>query len=144
MSEIQQALAQHHGRLDVIGFDAALAGMLENAYALRDCGSIMVASEDVQPGDEMTVCRIVAADGADELSLWRRWRLELLRVGTRETTAILYLNNGGRMKEQARLNWDSTGHEPDKVRAGIGFSSAGAAATVLLDELWLTESELSS
>jgi hypothetical protein len=69
--------------------------------------------------------------------------LELLRVGTRETTAILYLDDGGRMQEQARLDWDSTGHEPDKVRAGIGFSSKGASATILVDELWLTESELS-
>lgn len=75
---------------------------------------------------------------------WRRWRLELLRVGTRETTAILYLDDGGRMTEQARLNWDSTDREPATLRAGIGFSSAGATATVLLDELWLTESELSS
>jgi hypothetical protein len=75
---------------------------------------------------------------------WRRWRLELLRVATRETTAILYLDDGGRMTEQARLNWDSTDREPATLRAGIGFSSAGAAATVLLDELWLTESELSS
>jgi hypothetical protein len=75
---------------------------------------------------------------------WRRWRLELLRVATRETTAILYLDDGGRMAEQARLNWDSTDREPATLCAGIGFSSAGAAATVLLDELWLTDSELSS
>jgi hypothetical protein len=62
--------------------------------------------------------------------------------GTRETTAILFLAEGGRMKEQARLNWDSTVHEPLSLRAGIGFSSMGAAATVLTDELWLTESNL--
>jgi hypothetical protein len=81
--------------------------------------------------------------GLIETGKWRKWRLELLRVGTRETTAILYLNNSGRMHEQARLDWDTTGHEPDKVRAGIGFSSKGASATILVDELWLTESELS-
>jgi hypothetical protein len=74
---------------------------------------------------------------------WRTWRLELLRIGTRETTAVLYLDEGGRMIEQVRLNWDSTGHEPERLRAGIGFSSTGAAATILLDELWLTEAELS-
>jgi hypothetical protein len=68
----------------------------------------------------------------------------LLRVATRETTANLYLDEGGRMKEQALLNWDSTVSGPASLRAGIGFSSTGAAATVLLDELWLTESELSS
>jgi hypothetical protein len=73
---------------------------------------------------------------------WRQWRLELLRVATRETTAILYLGEGGRMTEQARLNWDSSEHEPLSLRAGIGFSSMGAAATILVDELWLTEAEL--
>jgi len=76
------------------------------------------------------------------LDRWRKWRLELLRVGTRETTAILYLDEGGRMIEQTRLNWDSAEHEPLSLRAGIGFSSTGAAATILLDELWLTEAEL--
>jgi hypothetical protein len=45
--------------------------------------------------------------------------------------------------EQARLNWDSTAHEPSKLRAGIGFSSVGAAATIWADEIRLTESELS-
>jgi hypothetical protein len=84
--------------------------------------------------------------GIVETGRWRRWRLELLRVGTRETTAILYLNDrndGGRMQEHARLDWDSTGAEPDRLRAGIGFSSKGASATILVDELWLTEAELS-
>ena len=75
---------------------------------------------------------------------WRRWRLEVLRVASRETTAVLSLDEGGgRLKEQVRLNWDSRVHEPLRLRAGIGFSSVGAAATVLTDELWLTESTLS-
>lgn len=78
------------------------------------------------------------------LDRWRKWRLELLRLGTRETTAILYLDEDGRMKEQIRLNWDSTPPEPLSLRAGIGFSPRGATAKVLVDEVWLTESELSS
>jgi hypothetical protein len=81
---------------------------------------------------------VVAVDG------WRKWRLELLRVGTRETTAVLHLDEDGRMIEQTRLNWDSSGHEPQRLRVGIGFSSTGAAATILADELWLTEAELSA
>jgi hypothetical protein len=28
------------------------------------------------------------------------------------------------------------------LRAGIGFSSRGATATIFVDELWLTEAEL--
>jgi hypothetical protein len=74
---------------------------------------------------------------------WRKWRLELLRVATRETTAVLYLDEEGRMREQVRLDWGSTGHEPLRLRAGIGFSSVGAAAKVSVDELWVTEAELS-
>ena len=38
-------------KIDVIGFDACLMAMLETAYALRDSGSVMVASEELEPGD---------------------------------------------------------------------------------------------
>jgi hypothetical protein len=74
---------------------------------------------------------------------WRKWRLHLLRIGTRETTAILYLNEGGKLEEQARINWDSTTYEPLSLRVGIGLSSAGATATVLTDKVRVTESQLS-
>jgi hypothetical protein len=86
-----------------------------------------------------------ARDASAEITagVWRKWRLELLRLATRETTAILYLDEDGRMKEQARVDWDSTAHEPASLRAGIGFSSLGAAATIWSDELRLTECELS-
>jgi hypothetical protein len=70
---------------------------------------------------------------------WRRWKLRLLRIGTRETTAVLFLDDD----EKLRINWDSTTHEPRKLRAGIGLSSAGATATVLADELRVTELERS-
>jgi len=46
------------------------------------------------------------------------------------------------MNEQDRLDWDSTTFEPLVLRAGIGLSSAGARATVLTDELRLTETLL--
>ncbi|MCI0366628.1 MAG: M23 family metallopeptidase, partial [Phycisphaerales bacterium] len=71
---------------------------------------------------------------------WRKWQLHLLRIGTRETTAVLYLDEDGEMVEQDRLNWDSTASEPTSLRAGIGLSSAGAKATVLADELRVSES----
>lgn len=87
-------------------------------------------------------------EGADgpaviETDEWRKWRLHILRIGTRETTAVLYLNEGEQLVEQVRVNWDSTKFEPRTLRAGIGLSSAGAMATVLTDELRVTESELS-
>jgi hypothetical protein len=68
--------------------------------------------------------------------------LHLLRIGTRETTAVLYLDVDGKMEEQDRLDWDSTASEPTALRAGIGRSSKGAKATVLTDELRLTETLL--
>jgi len=71
-----------------------------------------------------------------EKNTWREWELRVLRIGTRETTVILSLEN----EEQRRVNWDSTSHEPLRLRAGIGHSSAGATATVQTDDLRLTES----
>ncbi|HET9832253.1 MAG TPA: hypothetical protein VFP91_11105 [Vicinamibacterales bacterium] len=67
---------------------------------------------------------------------WRRWKLHLLRVGTRESTAVLYLDG----QEKLRLDWNSTDREPDTFRVGIGRSPAGATATLYADEIRLTES----
>jgi hypothetical protein len=75
---------------------------------------------------------------------WRKWRLEVLRAATRETTVILYLDDAGRMREQLRRNWDSAAHPPTKLLVGLATTSAASTATVLVDEVWLTESELSS
>ncbi len=51
--EIQDVLAglTTEAPIDVIGFDACLMAMLETAYALRDVGSVLVASEELEPGD---------------------------------------------------------------------------------------------
>ncbi len=51
--EIQDALAglAQTAKIDVIGFDACLMAMLETAYALRDAGTVMVGSEELEPGD---------------------------------------------------------------------------------------------
>lgn len=61
MKEVQQALESAKNRLqerygvlvklDVVGFDACLMGMVEVAYALRDVTNYMVGSEMVEPGD---------------------------------------------------------------------------------------------
>lgn len=51
--EIQDALeaVTDGDRIDVVGFDACLMGMIETAYALRRSGSVMVASQELEPGD---------------------------------------------------------------------------------------------
>jgi hypothetical protein len=51
--EIQDTLAAltAEAPIDVVGFDACLMGMLETSYALRAAGTVMVASEELEPGD---------------------------------------------------------------------------------------------
>jgi hypothetical protein len=117
------------------GTGLSVAGRIHNVDGALRAGLVARRPDGGLEGQDASV--IVAVGG------WRRWRLELLRMATRETTAALYLDEDGRMREQVRLNWDSTGHEPLRLRAGIGFSSVGAAAKVLVDEVWVTEAELS-
>ncbi len=38
-------------KLDIIGLDACCMAMIETAYAMRDVGKVMVASEDIEPPD---------------------------------------------------------------------------------------------
>ena len=76
--EIQDALEAltAERRIDLIGFDACLMGMLETAYAMRNAGSVMVASEELEPGDGWNYenfLRPLAADpaGVDATELGR-------------------------------------------------------------------------
>jgi hypothetical protein len=50
--EIQDSLktALNGQKLDIIGYDACLMAMLETAYAMKDVGNYMVASEELEPG----------------------------------------------------------------------------------------------
>ncbi len=66
---------------------------------------------------------------------WRRWTLDLLHVGTRETTAVLYLDGA----EVARRNWDGTTYEPTAFRAGVGQISKTATINLAADEVRLGE-----
>jgi hypothetical protein len=51
-SEIQEALIQslNKKKLDVLGFDACLMGMIETAYAMRNVSKNLVGSEELEPG----------------------------------------------------------------------------------------------
>jgi hypothetical protein len=110
------------------------------ARIIRHEGGLLLAG--IVANDLDGNLKVANSSAIISLDVWRRWRLHLLRIGTRETTAVLYLDEDGTMREQDRLDWDSTASEPTILRAGIGFSSAGAKATVLTDELRLTESLL--
>jgi Peptidase family M23 len=63
------------------------------------------------------------------------WDLELLRVGTRQTTAVLRLNNN----VVARINGDTTSVEPDAACVGILHRHGGLHITLHADQLLLTE-----
>jgi hypothetical protein len=67
--------------------------------------------------------------------VWHQWTLVLLRLGTRETTAVLYLDGA----EAERFSWDSSAYEPLALRAGIAFSSATATAQLDADLIRLSE-----
>lgn len=49
--EVRTALEAVSSPVDIIGFDACLMQMMEVGYELRNRGSVMVGSEQVEPGD---------------------------------------------------------------------------------------------
>jgi hypothetical protein len=110
------------------------------ARIIRHEGGLLLAeivANDLDGGLKVTnSLAIISPD------VWRRWRLHLLRIGTRESTAILYLDNNDALEEYARLNWDSTAIEPSVLRAVTGQLPAGAKATVLTDDLRVSESSI--
>ena len=63
------------------------------------------------------------------------WELELLRVGTRQTTAVVRLKS----KVVARINGDTTSVEPDGAFVGILHRHTGLQITLHVDPLFLTE-----
>jgi len=63
------------------------------------------------------------------------WELELLRLGTRQTTAVLRLDGN----VVARINGDTTSVEPDTGCVGILHRHSGLQITLHVDQLLLTE-----
>jgi Peptidase family M23 len=64
-----------------------------------------------------------------------KWELELLRLGTRQTTAVLRLAG----KVVARINGETTAVEPDTTCVGILHRYSGLQITLHVDQLRLTE-----
>ena len=120
--------------IDLFHFRSSGTNMSVGARIHRDGDSFRAGIIVKNPDDTVSPSNSVAVVAKDS---WHRWKLQLLRIGTRETTAVLFLDDN----EKLRINWDSTAHEPRKLRAGVGLSSAGATATILADELRLTELE---
>ena len=64
-----------------------------------------------------------------------RWELDLLRLATRQTTAVLRLDGN----EVARTNGDNTDVEPETGCVGIFHRHGGLQITLHVDQLRLTE-----
>jgi hypothetical protein len=120
--------------IDILHFRSSGTNLSVAARIHRDVDSFRAGIIIKNPDDTVSPSNSTAVVTKDT---WGRWKLHLLRIGTRETTALLFLDDD----EKLRINWDSTTHEPRKLRAGIGLSSAGSTATILADELRLTELE---
>lgn len=64
-----------------------------------------------------------------------RWEIELLRIGTRQTTAVLRLNN----EVVARINGDTASIEPNGACVGIVHRHSGLQLALHVDQVLLTE-----
>jgi peptidase M23-like protein len=120
--------------IDLLHFRSSGTKLSVAARIHKDGNSFRAGIIVKNPDDTVSPSNSAAVVAKDT---WRRWKLHLLRIGTRETTAVLFLDDD----EKLRINWDSTTHEPRKLRAGIALSPAGATATILADDLRLTELE---
>lgn len=79
--------------------------------------------------------RISVSKGKILLNGSVRWELDLLRLGTRQTTAVLRLDG----IVVARINGDTTSIEPDTCCVGILHRHSGLQITLHVDQLRLTE-----
>jgi hypothetical protein len=95
----------------------------------------LVAGVLIRSADGLFRERIDVSEGEIFRDGQVRWELELLRVGTRQTTAVLRLDNN----VVARINGDTTGVEPDSGCVGILHRHSGLQITLHVDQLLLTE-----
>jgi len=107
------------------------------AACLRKIGNAKyVAGVLMRSADGLLRERInVEKEGEILLDSWVRWELDLFRLGTRQTTAVLRLDGN----EAARINGDTTGVEPDTGCVGILHRHGGLQITLHVDQLRLTE-----
>jgi hypothetical protein len=89
----------------------------------------------IRTADGMFRERIDIVEGKIVRNVPARWELDLIRLGTRQTTAVVRLNN----KIVARINGDTTSVEPDTGCVGILHKHSGLQITLHLDQLLLTE-----
>jgi hypothetical protein len=106
------------------------------AACLRKTGNDKyIAGVLIRSGDGLFRERIDVNEGEISKDVPVRWELELLRVGTLQTTAVVRLNNN----VVARINGDTTSVEPDTGCVGILHRHKGLQIMLHVDQLLLTE-----
>jgi len=95
----------------------------------------LVAGVLIRSADGLFRERIDVSEGVILPDVSVRWELDLLRLGTRQTTAVLRLNGN----VVTRINGDTTGVEPDTGCVGILHRNSGLQITLHVDQLLLTE-----
>ena len=106
------------------------------AACLRKIHSdLLVAGVLIRSKDGLFGERINVSDGQVQVNAAVTWQLDLRRIGTRQTTAVLRLNN----TVVDRVNGDTTTVEPDRGCVGILHQHSGLQVTLHLDQLLLTE-----
>jgi hypothetical protein len=93
-------------------------------------GGLIIRAED-----DMLREKIVVTEGQVGPTDKHEWELQLLRIGTRETTAVLRRNN----EFLLRINGDTSEVEPDRAYAGLLHPHGNIPVTLHLDKLSLTE-----
>ena len=130
-AELQMSKGQViHPLAFLIGDDVVAAACLRKT---RD--DEYVAGVLIRSGDGLFRERIDVVEGVIVREVPVRWELDLLRVGTRQTTAVVRLNNN----VVARINGDTASVEPDTGCVGILHKHSGLQITLHVDQLLLTE-----
>ncbi len=114
----------------LVGDDVVSAACLRK---IRD--DKYVAGVLIRSADGLFRKRIDVNEGEIFRDGWVKWELDLLRLGTRQTTAVLRLENN----IVARINGDTRSVEPDSGCVGIMHRHSGLQITLHIDQLLLTE-----
>jgi Peptidase family M23 len=130
-AELQMSKGQViHPLAFLIGDDVVAAACLRKIRSDQVVAGVLIRSSDGLFRERIDV---------NEEEIFRdgpvRWELEVLRLGTRQTTAVLRLNNN----VVARINGDTTSVEPDTGCVGILHRHSGLQITLHVDQLLLTE-----
>lgn len=114
----------------LIGNDLVAAASLRKIKGDKFVSGVLIRSKDGLFRE-----RIDVREGEIFRNGWIGWQLDLLRLGTRQTTAILRLDDN----VVARINGDTSGIEPDTGCVGILHRYSGLEITLHIDQLHLTE-----